>query len=250
LPVTTLSSAPAPRRSIFAPRRVDRELLDDLPVDDPRAIQARRDLRLCNRLMLQPAIMARLLARHGGDGPRTMADIGTGDGTFALAVVRRLARRWPKVTVILVDRQNVVSEATLAGFAGLGWHAEPVSADVFDFFDRPRRYDVVTANLFLHHFATPCLSDLLARIALSAEAFVAGEPRRGPLLSFSRRFLGALGCNEVTTHDAAVSVRAGFRGEELSTLWPSDGKWTLSEHEAIPFTHCFAARRNGPGAAA
>ena len=229
-------------------RRVDRELLDDLPADDPRAIHSRRDLRLCNALMFQPAIMARLLARHCGKGPRTIVDLGAGDGTFALAVARRLAHRWPNVRVTLVDRLHIVSNATLAAFDGLGWQAERLSADVFDFFDSPRQFDLVTANLFLHHFQTARLAELLATIARSAKVFVAGEPRRGPVAAVGCRFLRAFGCNEITLHDSAASVRAGFRGKEISALWPREGGWDLSERGAIPFTHCFAANRAEPGA--
>ena len=227
-------------------RSVEREFLDDLPADDLRAIHSRRDLRLCNALMFQPAIMARMLARHCAEMPRTMVDIGAGDGTFALSIARRLARHWRGVSVTLVDRQNIVSDATISAFEGLGWRAERVSADVFEFFARSRELDLVTANLFLHHFPDERLAELLAAIARSARAFVAGEPRRGPAAAIGCRFLPIFGCNEITLHDSAASVRAGFRGQELSARWPNGAGWKLSEHRAIPFTHCFTATR-APG---
>ena len=228
----------------FALRRVDPEILDGLAVDDPRAIQSRRDLRLCNVLMFQPAILTRLLRRHSKP-PRTIADIGTGDGTFALSLARRLAPHWPGVRIDLVDRRPAVSEATLAAFAGLGWRAESLPADVFAFFGNGRRFDVVTANLFLHHFPETVLGDLLDGIARSADVFVAGEPRRGAAGAIGCRLLPLFGCNDVTRHDSAASVRAGFRGAELSALWPKANGWYLFERGAPPFTHSFAARRNG-----
>jgi hypothetical protein len=40
-----------------------------------------------------------------------------------------------------------------------------------------------------------------------------------------------------------VSVRAGFRGHELSRLWPNPAGWRLQEGPALPFTHCFFAQR-------
>ena len=227
----------------MAERLVEREFLDDLPPDDPRAIHSRRDLRLCNTLMFQPAIMARLLTRHCVEPPRSMVDIGSGDGLFALSIARRLAGRWPDVSLTLVDRQNSVSDATLATFARLGWRTERVSADVFDFFAPPRRADLVIANLFLHHFESPRLSELLAAISRSTRVFAAAEPRRGPAAALGVRFLPIFGCNDVTRHDAAASVRAGFRGQEMSALWPQG--WSLSEYQALPFSHCFAAKRAG-----
>jgi hypothetical protein len=52
----------------------------------------------------------------------------------------------------------------------------------------------------------------------------------------------ALGANDVTRHDAVASVRAGFRGREISGLWPQAAPdWRLSEHAVFPFTHLFQA---------
>jgi hypothetical protein len=48
----------------------------------------------------------------------------------------------------------------------------------------------------------------------------------------------------VTRHDAAISVRAGFRDRELSELWPDQAGWRLSEAPAPPFGHLFVARRD------
>ena len=135
------------------PRSVTPEWLDRLPAHDERAMRSRRDLRRINGWMLQPGNMARGLLTHC-ECPRTILDIGSGDGTFMLQVARRLAPHWPDVTVVLLDRQDIVSGKTRQGFAALGWRLDTVCADVFAFFAAPHppRVDIVTANLFLHHF--------------------------------------------------------------------------------------------------
>jgi hypothetical protein len=104
------------------------------------------------------------------------------------------------------------------------------------------RNDAVIANLFLHHFENARLAELLRGIARIARVFIAVEPRRSPwALAFSRQ-LWAIGCNRVTRHDAPVSVRAGFAGNELSRLWPVEAKWKLEERPAGCFSHLFVAR--------
>jgi len=121
------------REDIGLLRSVEPELLDQIPADDRRAIRARRDLKRLNAVILQTGIMVRTLAEHWGHGqPRTILDLGTGDGTFMLSVARRLASRWPAVTVTLLDRQNIVSRETRDAFAALSWKMEIVAADVFD----------------------------------------------------------------------------------------------------------------------
>ena len=104
---------------------------------------------------------------------------------------------------------------------------------------------MVLANLFLHHFERDALAKLLKSAARLADAFAACEPWRAGSGLIGSRLLWAIGCNGVTRHDALVSVRAGFRGKELSELWPSDDDWRLQESPALPFTHCFLARRVG-----
>ncbi|MEA2824189.1 MAG: hypothetical protein QOF03_671 [Alphaproteobacteria bacterium] len=229
-------------------RRVEPEWLDELPQADPRAVWSRRDLKRINGWMLQGRIMTRLLlAALDGRTPRNFIELGAGDGTFMLALARRLAPRWRNVKVTLVDRQNIVTERTRRGFHDLDWQAETISTDVFDFLQgtAPGCADMVLANLFLHHFEGDSLARLLRGAARLSDAFAACEPWRAGSGLIGSRLLWAIGCNDVTRHDALVSVRAGFRGKELSELWPSDDDWRLQEGPALLFTHCFLARRAG-----
>ena len=225
-------------------RSIVPELLDHLPASDPGALRSRRDLVRVNLLMGHAAIMARSLLR-GADRPRVLVDIGAGDGSFMLRVARRLAPRWPDCRLILLDRQNIVSEKTRAAFAAVAWKIETVAADVFDFLaaaDCPNA-DAVTANLFLHHFDDEPLARLLSLIAQRTPLFAACEPRRDAVASAGSRLLWAIGCNHVTLHDAAASVRAGFRGQELTSLWPRANGWDLQERAAGLFSHSFTARQ-------
>ncbi len=226
------------------PRRLEPEWLDELPADDPRAMRSRQDLKRINGWMGNAGRMAGALIKHAGSNkPRTIVDLGTGDGHFTLQVARRLAPHWPDVTIILLDRQAIMSTATLESFAALGWRAEPTSADLFDFLAQARPADVVTANLFLHHFTDEQLTRLFAQAAASAALMVACEPRRSKFVVETSRLLWAIGCNDVSVHDAVVSARAGFNDQELSALWPRAPQWELHEHAAGPFTHRFIARR-------
>ena len=230
------------------PRLVEPELLDRLPADDPRAVRSRQDLKRINAIMRHAGIMARALLRHGnGRKPAVMADLGSGDGNFMLRVAQKLAPHWPGVTVVLLDQRDIVSAETRAAFAALGWTAEPVSADVFSFLGNPGRpaVDIVTANLFLHHFEPDALSRLFARAADLAWLFVACEPRRGTLGREASRLLWLLGCNDVSVHDAVASARAGFLGQELSALWPKQEGWELHESGVALLTHRFVASRVG-----
>jgi hypothetical protein len=182
--------------------------------------------------------------------PRTIAEIGAGDGHFMLKVAGKLSRSRGGAEVVLVDRQSLLTPATNGQFTALGWRAHAVQADVFAWLAQPAApvFDVIVANLFLHHFDAAELSALLALIARRTRVLIACEPRRSGRALVASQLLGLIGCNDVSRHDAVVSVRAGFDGREVSALWPAGGAWKLQEHARGLFSHCFAAARTDANA--
>ena len=231
-------------------RTVEPELLDDLPPADPRAVRSRADLRRLNFMMGHARILSRAFCRHRADTfsrskPIRLIELGAGDGTLLLELARRWSARGVTAQVTLLDRQNLVSTETHRAFAALNWSVEIVASEVIAWLGQPfPAADVMLANLFLHHFQDKPLRALLERAAARTKLFVACEPRRSPLALNASRWLWLMGCNPVTRHDAVVSVRAGFLGNELSALWPADARWESHEHAAGFFSHCFVANSN------
>lgn len=224
-------------------RSVEPEWLDALPADDPRAVRNRRDLRLMNRIMGHAEIIRRMpLAQLCTQAPR-IAELGAGDGTLMLRVVSATAG-WTRAEIVLVDRQPVVSTETLSRYVDRRCRVSVQAADVFDWLARQTSaYDAIVANLFLHHFASSQLAKLFTLAAACTKLFVACEPRRARLPLAASHMLGLIGCNDVTRHDAVLSVRAGFSGRELSRLWRHSEGWTLEEGRAGLFSHRFVAMR-------
>jgi hypothetical protein len=101
----------------------------------------------------------------------------------------------------------------------------------------------VLTNLFLHHFTSETLSTLFRVISSKADLFCACEPHRDPWSLTASKLLGLIGANDVTRHDATVSVRAGFQVGELSALWSNQSGWRLREQRAGLFSQLFLARR-------
>jgi len=193
------------------------------------------------------AWLKRGLALAAPTPPRALVELGAGDGTLALRLARALARRWPDVRLTLLDLEPSVSTATANAIRACGWTLDVVAADALDWLEQRRgeSVGVVLANLFVHHFDGERLERLLGGIAASADAFVCNEPRRARLALVGSHLLGLIGCNDVTRHDAVVSVHAGFRDDEIRAAWldVSPGTWALREQAAGLFSHLFVARR-------
>jgi hypothetical protein len=222
----------------LASRRLVPEWLDLLPSDDPRAMRSRRDLVLVNALMGHAGVIARHVR---GTGARRIADLGGGSGEM-LARVARKARLAPPVEAVLVDMQPCVTHEVSARLSAAKWTLSVATADVFVWLESQAdgAFDLLMANLFLHHLEPAPLARLLQLASRKARCFIACEPRRSALALAGARMLPLLGCNDVTRHDAVVSVEAGFRDGELSHGWPAD--WRVEERALGLFSHLLVAR--------
>jgi 2-polyprenyl-3-methyl-5-hydroxy-6-metoxy-1,4-benzoquinol methylase len=232
------------KRSLL-PRRVAPEALDALDAGDPAARRSRRDLRRLHVAMGTLSIMTRAIGAEPDRSPLRILEIGAGDGSLALRFARKHARRLPLVSWTLLDRQDTVDAATLRGLQQTGWSATVAVADVFDWLGRSRHgpWDIIVANLFIHHFDGKDLSRLLNAVAGATRLFFCCEPRRSATALIGSHLVGLIGAGPVTREDAVLSVHAGFRDRELSAHWPRGGGWSLREYPAGLFSHCLLARR-------
>jgi len=231
-------------------RRVEPELLDDLAAADPRAQRSRDDLRRLHRAMATLSIVLRALDRAtAGSPPRTILELGAGDGSLMLRLAQRRAARWSDVKLTLLDRLDLIDAQTLRGLRDIGWTPDVVAIDVFEWLARPvaAHWDIVFANLFMHHFSPDALARLLAGIAARSRVFFCCEPRRSAFPLVASHLVGLLGAGPVTRQDAVISVHAGFRAQELSALWPEQRAWQLREYRAGLFSHGFLATRRSGG---
>jgi SAM-dependent methyltransferase len=228
-------------------RRVCPEALDDLDPEDPRALRSRRDLRRIHRAMGSLTILRNLVGRlRLATHPKSIVELGAGDGTLLLRLARTLKPKWEGVELTLLDRHPAVDINTLDGYHGLKWRVNVVCEDALVWAQGTdiESYDLGIATLFLHHFQDADLRALLTGVAARTRAFIASEPRRDRLADLGSRLVAVLGSNAVTREDAIKSVAAGFARKEISAAWPADdGTWRLEEYRALPFSHCFLAAR-------
>jgi hypothetical protein len=231
-------------------RRLQPELLDTLPVDDPRAVRSRRDLQRINAWMRNARHVATCLERVARRvPPECIVDLGAGDGTFLQRWSGSLRTLAPGTEVVLVDCHRATSEKTLAELRARGFKPRVEQADAIGWLHSarlpPRTW--ILANLFLHHFLEENLRATFSVAAEKASIFCACEPRRAWWPMAATRLLPLIGANAVTRHDAIVSVRAGFDGRELSALWPGNGDWRIWERRAGLFSHLLFAERRDDG---
>jgi len=230
-------------------RIVQPEILDNLSSSDPRAIRARRDLRLINTLMnharLMRSAMIPILEKRA---PVRVAEIGSGDGSLA----GKIWRKWGSVSngsrIDFVDRAGSLSPTIRTELEQFGWTVTEYPYDVMQWLIKVETdYDACYSSLFLHHFHEGELRQLLGHLSKCVRRFVCAEPRRNQWGLLGAAGLRLLGCDTITLNDSKISVLAGFQGNELSRLWSSNiaSGWQLTERRAGCFSHYFTAVRLG-----
>jgi len=228
-------------------RVVQPELLDTLPPESPEARQSRLDLRRVNRLMGHPGRLIRgilPLLPTAPQRPWRILELGAGDAVLSGQIWNRLPVPPVGSQLVLLDQAAIGEPGALNQLEARGWKIELVKSDAFAWLEDAGEtpFDVTYSNLFIHHFDSGALAELLRLLAAQTRAFITLEPRRGWSAQLGVRGLRWLGHHAVTLYDARCSVLAGFQGKELSRAWPSPD-WSLSEGRAGLFSHRFIARR-------
>lgn len=195
-------------------RVLEQELLETYPDDHPDAITGREDLLLVNAVMGNHRWMERMLRRHMRPGWK-VTEIGAGDGA--------LSRRFVQAGICDAGALHAFDLAKRPA----SWPAEAAWTQG-DLFQQPLPgSEVLIANLFLHHFTDAQLRVLGSRIPPTTRVILAAEPERRWMHTVMGRFFSWLAeLHPITQFDMQVSIRAGFRGDELAeSLGLEAGAW-------------------------
>lgn len=154
----------------------------------------------------------------------TVLDVGAASGDMGAALRRRFPR--VRVTNLDFDPQHLVAAPS-----------PRLTADAFHLPFAARSFDIVMANLFLHHFPDDEIVALLRSFGAVA--------RRGVLVvdlwrhPFARAFLpatrGVLRWHPITVHDGIRSVEAAFTADELAALAGRAGLRDVAVRRYLPW---------------
>lgn len=226
-------------------RRLTPEILDSLPPTDPGAVASRRDLQRLHSTLGQIHLWRRWLRKMFPDRPpSSLVDLGSGDGHL---FTRVLPLAFPSggggARLFFVDPQPSIPESSLDLLRKQNWLPTVLTSGALEWAREAPPTELVLSNLFLHHLEDEKIRDLFGLLARITPIFAASEPSRNFWSRMGCQLLPLLRCHPVTLHDARVSVEAGFRGTELSALWPKLSRWQTTERSSGLFSHFFCAQK-------
>jgi SAM-dependent methyltransferase len=204
--------AAAPERD-WARRSTEPELLDQ-GVSEAEAARSLADIRFVNRWLGGRRALRRAVLPYLQRNARLL-DAGCGSADLPAL----LAARGPQgLLCVGLDLKPAHLQHAPAGI-------RRVVADVRALPFAPRSFDVVTASLFLHHFDSSEVPEVLRSLhRLARRALVVNDLRRArvPHL-FARLVFPLVFHSPVSIHDGLVSIRRGFTPDELRLAFASAG---------------------------
>jgi len=213
------------------------ELLDE-GVPEEEARRSLGDLRIVNRWLGGRRSLGNAVRPYLREGGRLL-DVGCGSADLPAFLLGSLPGR---VTAVGLDIKPLhLREAPP--------EVHCVVADVRALPFRPRSFDVVTASLFLHHFDAPEVPRVLRELFdLCRRALVVNDLRRArvPLL-FGRAVFPWIFRSPVSLKDGLLSIRRGFRSEELRAGFAQARIERVTIRRRFPYRLVAVAEREGEG---
>ena len=175
------------------------------------------------------------LSRRASDPE--MLDVGCGSADLPAFLIRSLP---PGVTAVGLDRKWLHLRQAPSG-------VHRVAADVRALPFAPRSFDVVSASLFLHHFDPPETAGVLrALFDLARRALVVNDLHRARVpLVFGHAVFPLIFRSPVSVNDGLVSIRRGFRPDELRAGFTAAGIERVEIRRRFPYRLVAVAERTG-----
>ena len=202
-------------------RSTAREFLDRADCDLALAAASYRFMELVNRYFGGIRTVRRFLATavaRQTDRPLRVLDIGSGSCDIPLAVSRWARARGLQLEFTCLEPADHAATIARANLAQAGDPAVRLVQDDVFLHQPTEPYDCAVASMCFHHFNDAQILALLERLRGFVQYRVLiNDLRRSRLASLAARLL-LVGSPAGVRHDALLSIRRGFRVNELNAL--------------------------------
>ncbi|HZY78838.1 MAG TPA: methyltransferase domain-containing protein, partial [Cyclobacteriaceae bacterium] len=195
-------------------RSAEIEIMDDLNCNGEVVDQTLRELEVINRLLGGDHVTINGIRKLIKEKrPYSIADCGCGGGDLAMKIFEWGKKNGYQFNVTGVDANPYIIDIARKNFGNINFEAVNVFSDQF----KERKYDVITATLFVHHFTNEELVALFRSWRSQAKlGVVINDIHRHYLAYHSIRLLTKFfSRSAMVKFDAPLSVRRAFKRSDL-----------------------------------
>lgn len=201
---------------MFFPRSTQKEIMDDLSIQDSRLTDALKELDVINRFLGGNAVSRKgfslQLEQIPGSGPLTILDVGSGGSDLSCS----LPADGRTISLTSLDINIGACRYSKETYPDL----TVVNGSVFALPFKEHSFDIVHVSLFLHHFTHDELKSIIVSLyRTSRYGVVINDLRRSlpayiGIVALTRLFSRS----SMVKNDGPLSVRRGFDLQEIKQL--------------------------------
>jgi 2-polyprenyl-3-methyl-5-hydroxy-6-metoxy-1,4-benzoquinol methylase len=200
--------------------RTDKEeLMDDFSIGGDLLRDTLDKLENINRWLggnlMTVRALKKVLKNHPKEQELTIADIGCGHGDILRDVAKFGRKNGYKMKLIGMDANPTAiayANELSSEFSELSFKTEDIFSEAF----KNRKFDVVLATLFLHHFKEEQLTSFLGNTLKQTKiGIVVNDLHRHKLAYYLFMLLSVFIKNNMIIEDGLTSVLRGFKRNEL-----------------------------------
>jgi 2-polyprenyl-3-methyl-5-hydroxy-6-metoxy-1,4-benzoquinol methylase len=218
--------------TLFSSRSNQDEIMDDLRCSGEVVNQTLRELEFINKWLGGNTITingVNALLKKQPVNQVKLADLGCGSGDMLKLISRWLHLRQISATLTGIDANPYIVEhakKNCAEDSSIELLTENILTDQF----QSKKFDIIIATLFFHHFTSEQLVIILRQLAKQVRiGIVINDLHRHPLAYYSIKLLTTLfSKSAMVKYDAPLSVLRGFTRSELVKLLEEAGITTYT----------------------
>ena len=208
---------------ISTKNRTDKEeLMDDFSIGGDLLRDTLDKLENINRWLggnlMTVRALKKVLKNHPKEQELTIADIGCGHGDILRDVAKFGRKNGYKMKLIGMDANPTAiayANELSSEFSELSFKTEDIFSEAF----KNRKFDVVLATLFLHHFKEAQLVSFLGNTLKQTKiGIVVNDLHRHKLAYYLFMLLSVFIKNNMIIEDGLTSVLRGFKRNELAHI--------------------------------
>jgi 2-polyprenyl-3-methyl-5-hydroxy-6-metoxy-1,4-benzoquinol methylase len=207
---------------MFDVRATQPEFLDSKDCDPQLAYSSYRFMKWVNRFgggtKAVKNYLATEISRNGDSRPVRILDIGSGTCDIPLAILKWARKRRQEIEFTCLETNETALKFASENIERSGFDAIELKRQSIFEFDCRQSFDYAIGSMFFHHCRDEQILDLIEKLrSYMLKSLLINDLRRD-LTSYASCRVLACSFSKGLRHDVLLSIRKGFKSEELSRL--------------------------------